>query len=109
MEIIELDSKEADVMEDKLVMKSKDKLDTTSCDQCDGNTESVKDLQNDISISGVRSIAKKDRIKEIREAVNSGYIKIRVSDVMSHKNFDRELTSEEINMQSKVLQIYDLL
>lgn len=109
MEIIELDSKEADVMEDKLVMKSKDKLYTTSYDQFDGNTESVNDFQNDISISGVRSIAKKDRIKEIREAVNSGYIKIRVSDVMSHKNFDRELTSEEINMLSKVLQIYDLL
>ncbi len=109
IEIVEFDSAGSDMMEDRLVMKSKNKLYTTEYNTFDGNTQSFSDMSTDIFVSGVKSVAKDSRIKEIREAVDSGYIKIRVSDVSTHNNFDRELTSDEINMLSKVLQIYDLL
>ncbi len=110
METVELDSNDADVMEDKLYMKSKNKLYTTEYNEfVDKNTQSLNDFKNDMNISGVRSIANNARITEIREAVDSGYVKIRVNDIGSHKNFDRELSAEEINMLSKVIQIYDLL
>lgn len=110
METIELDSTEAEVMESTLYMKSKNKLYTTEYNEfIDKNTKSMNDFQNGMNISGVMSIANDARVKEIREAVDSGYVKIRVRDIGSQKNFDRELSQNEISMLSKVIQIYDLL
>lgn len=117
VEIIELDSNRARYMGPvpwpNLIMKSKNKLYTTEYNTTIDTVDRSQshDFTNDLIQQSdcIRSIASDSRIKEIKEAVNSGYIKIRLTEAISKENFDYELSHEEIQMLSKVVQIYDLL
>lgn len=90
-----------------LVMRSKDK---TYTPEYNFNQVKVSSrIAGEVVLSYFNCPASEKRTAEIREALKTGYLKLRIRDRITGESFDRELSNEEIEWLNKVVQIYDLM